>query len=193
MAELTDGLIGHPSALPGQRTLSLIQRGSYCIVFAAETVFIARGMYSNFPNPTMHDQLLIMSLLFLTIYARSGAKTSTHAWTASAETIGSVSYIGVQLYEYERGREFRAILRKFRGYRLLTFAHLSSDCLLSLLPGSHNLSQDRHELIIDSANMDFYLARRRTMPSITNAVKALVAARRQSNTRNADDGDDNAV
>lgn len=46
----------------------------------------------------------------LTLYTKGGGSYGTHNWTASAENIGTVSYVAAQTYELLSNR-----LRKFRG------------------------------------------------------------------------------
>ena len=102
------------------------------------------------------------------------------------------SYVAVQLYERSFDRRFRAIIDDQSHLRTFTFAHLSSDCILRMLPGDAELSIDKKTLTIDSRGLKVYLAfqQPKTIPRILNAVQDLVKGRRvaakRSNTLTMD-------
>lgn len=107
-----------------------------------------------------------------------------HSWVASAANIGLVSYVCVQLYEQFINGQFRGILHTMAAHQTFSFAHLSSDCVLTLLPGSQTLSDDKKMLIIDRVALDTYMDFRspQMLPRILDAVKTLIKARRKRRT-----------
>ncbi|KAJ2967050.1 hypothetical protein NUW54_g13626 [Trametes sanguinea] len=118
----------------------------------------------------------------LAIYNRDGSKNGTHSWSASIDNIGLASYIAVQVYELVHGVQFRAILRRMAPFQTLTFALISSDAFLRVLPGAHSLSTDRKTLILDRSALPVLheLMSPTVVPKVAHAVKELGKLRRKS-------------
>ncbi len=57
-------------------------------------------------------------------------KPGAHSWVSSAESIGSLSYIVVQLFEPAYRRLFRSIHQKYSSMAVSRFAHLPSNSFL---------------------------------------------------------------
>ncbi|KAJ6601654.1 hypothetical protein B0H10DRAFT_1823662, partial [Mycena sp. CBHHK59/15] len=43
----------------------------------------------------------------ITMYSKSGGKAAAHAWTETCTSIGSLSYIAVQMYQHSYRRQFK--------------------------------------------------------------------------------------
>lgn len=67
------------------------------------------------------------------MYSRNGGKTAGHSWVSRAESIGTLSYMVVQLFEQSTSirRTFQRIHRKFASMGLSKFAHLPSNSFLT--------------------------------------------------------------
>ncbi|KAJ7144433.1 hypothetical protein C8R44DRAFT_601320, partial [Mycena epipterygia] len=70
----------------------------------------------------------------ITMYSKNGGKAGAHAWVASCETIGSLSYMVVQLYQQQNRRHFKFTHRSYAAFGTLLFAHLRSNSFLAILP-----------------------------------------------------------
>ncbi|CDO73700.1 hypothetical protein BN946_scf185015.g28 [Trametes cinnabarina] len=130
----------------------------------------------------------------LAVYCRDGSKGGKHVWRESVDKIGLVSYLAVQVYEPVHGVQFRGILRRMAPFQTLTFALISSDVFLRLLPGTHSLSLDQKSLTLDSSLLP--ALQRFTSPAAVSkiilAVNALSKARRKSKEVTSVDDDGNS-
>ncbi|KAI0301414.1 hypothetical protein BC826DRAFT_1102007 [Russula brevipes] len=77
------------------------------------------------------DSELIM-VKVLTMYEKGLGKGANHAWTPSAMSIGSLSYIAVQCYEHARQRQFQPM--ECMATRTMRFTHLPSLAFLCVVP-----------------------------------------------------------
>ena len=50
---------------------------------------------------------MILALLVIAIYAKSGGKNGKHCSITESSNIGAISYIAAQLFEFMHGRQFR--------------------------------------------------------------------------------------
>ncbi len=64
------------------------------------------------------------------MYSKGGGKAGAHSWVSSAESIGSLSYIVVQLFEPAYRRLFQSIHQKYSSMAVSRFAHLPSNSFL---------------------------------------------------------------
>ncbi|KAJ7182103.1 hypothetical protein C8R46DRAFT_1210665 [Mycena filopes] len=72
--------------------------------------------------------------LVITMYSKNGGKAGAHAWVPTCDTIGSLSYLVVQLYQHSYRRQFKFTDRNYPALGTLRFAHLPSNSFLSILP-----------------------------------------------------------
>ncbi|KAJ6478183.1 hypothetical protein C8R45DRAFT_1216427 [Mycena sanguinolenta] len=70
----------------------------------------------------------------ITMYSKNGGKAGAHSWAPTCDTIGSLSYLLVQLYQHSCGRQFKYTNRNYAALGTLRFAHLPSNSFLFLLP-----------------------------------------------------------
>ncbi|KAJ7176665.1 hypothetical protein C8R46DRAFT_889360 [Mycena filopes] len=70
----------------------------------------------------------------ITMYSKNGGKAGAHAWVPTCDTIGSLSYLVVQLYQHSYRRQFKFTDRNYPALGTLRFAHLPSSSFLSILP-----------------------------------------------------------
>lgn len=90
-----------------------------------------------------------------------------------------MSYVVVQLYEQMDGPRFTGV-RETEQFRMLAFAHLSSDCILQRLPGKFELSEDRQLLTIAATDISTLktFGDSAVIKMDLRGVKALIKARR---------------
>jgi hypothetical protein len=68
------------------------------------------------------------------MYSKNGGKAGAHSWVPTCDTIGSLSYMIVQLYQHSYRRQFKFSDRNYAALGTLRFAHLPSNSFLFLLP-----------------------------------------------------------
>jgi hypothetical protein len=68
------------------------------------------------------------------MYSKNGGKAGAHSWVPTCDTIGSLSYLVVQLYQHSYRRQFKFSNRNYAALGTLRFAHLPSNSFLFLLP-----------------------------------------------------------
>lgn len=129
----------------------------------------------------MHNPAAYHITPVLTLYTRGGGKTAVNSWVASVANIGLISYVCVQLFEQVLHRQFRGILHSMAAHQTLSFAHLSSDCIITRLPGTQVLSDDKRTLTVDQVTLTTYLQLHdpTTHRRILDSVKILIKARRK--------------
>ncbi|KAJ7830252.1 hypothetical protein B0H14DRAFT_2173768, partial [Mycena olivaceomarginata] len=69
----------------------------------------------------------------MTMYSKSGGKARTHGWVLTCDTIGSLSYMIVQLHRHSYRRQFKLTDRNYAALETLRFAHLPANSFLALL------------------------------------------------------------
>ncbi|KAJ7473063.1 hypothetical protein B0H11DRAFT_2282601 [Mycena galericulata] len=70
----------------------------------------------------------------ITMYSKNGGKAGAHSWVPTYDTIGSLSYLVVQLHQHSYRRQFKFIDRNDAVLGMLRFAHLPPNSFLSLVP-----------------------------------------------------------
>lgn len=68
------------------------------------------------------------------MYSKNGGKAGAHSWVSTCDTIGSLSYLLVQLYQHSYRRQFKFSNCNYAALGTLRFAHLPSNSFLFLLP-----------------------------------------------------------
>ncbi|KAI0671447.1 hypothetical protein C8Q78DRAFT_1028953 [Trametes maxima] len=161
---LADALVASPNDSSKPQHTILCTTNCYGLVYIDSRIFVGR---------------------VLAIYTRDGSKSGAHCWRATCDHIGLVSYIAVQIYEQLHGLEFRAILRKMAIFQTFSFAHLSADQFLCVLPGTHHLSMDRRTLTLDNANLPLLqsLIQPSVISSLSLVLKDLKRHRRVRNQK----------
>ncbi|KAH7905193.1 hypothetical protein BJ138DRAFT_1130617 [Hygrophoropsis aurantiaca] len=155
LKELTDGLVGRSSPCH-----DLLRTGNYGIILVGQKLHVGR---------------------VLAIYSQGGGKAAgPHSWQSEVNSIGSVSYLAMQVYEYAFHHKFRAIHPQIAFLQAFTFTHLPSDQFLMRLHGSVSLSPDSRILDIGEASFAIYAGLRSRLPSLLVAVKSITEARRKS-------------
>ncbi|KAI0664773.1 hypothetical protein C8Q70DRAFT_904467 [Cubamyces menziesii] len=157
-SQVADALIGKPT----QGSLhSLLGPDTYGLVFLESRLLVGR---------------------VLAVYSRDGGKNGKHSWRPSVDHIGLVSYVAIQVYEPIHSTQFRAILRRMAPYQTFTFALISADLFLRVLPGEHTLSADRRTLTLDTSVLDALqrLQQPTTLTNLSLAIKELGKLRRKS-------------
>ncbi|KAJ7467785.1 hypothetical protein B0H11DRAFT_2306121 [Mycena galericulata] len=90
-----------------------LETGSYGFAMVGSEIFLAR---------------------VITMYSKNGGKAGAHAWVPTCDTIGSLSYIVVQLHQHLYHRQFKFIDRNYAALGTFRFAHLPSNSFLVMLP-----------------------------------------------------------
>ncbi|KAH7912049.1 hypothetical protein BJ138DRAFT_1005353, partial [Hygrophoropsis aurantiaca] len=163
--QLADALVGVPNSQ--QRHHELLVPGNYGIVIVREKLFIGK---------------------VLAIYSQGGGKFGAHSWQPSVKSIGSVSYIAMQIYEYAILQQFRAIHQGTASLQAVTFAHVPSDHFLRRLSGRITLSTDGRSLELEMNLFSVFAELLGKLPAILAAVKSLNVARKQG--KKADTGNE---
>lgn len=73
----------------------------------------------------------------MTLYERGNGKTARHGLVESASSIGLLSYIPVQLWQYHRLRKFKAHFGDTGRLNVCRYAHLSAAQFLYMIPTNH--------------------------------------------------------
>lgn len=129
--------------------------------------------------------------LVLTIYSRADDKNGAHAWVPNVDAIRAVSYIAVQVYEHAVQTEFRAIIRHIAAHQVFSFVHLSSNCVLQLLPDSSSFSLTNQGRTLtttrDTLHVFLRFRPQTVLGSVVVVVQNLVKARRKATGKAADE------
>src|SRR5882762_3857137 len=88
----------------------------------------------------------------MAMYSQSGGKSSTHAWLSDSTSIGAISYLVVQTYEYAYHRNFRTVHQRNATLHVGTYALLPSDRFLRILTATPTLSQDGRTLTVEDTD-----------------------------------------
>jgi hypothetical protein len=110
------------------------------------------------------------------MYSQSGGKGSTHAWLSNSTSIGAISYLIVQIYEYAYHRNFRTVHQRNATLHVGTYALLPSDRFLRILTATPTLSQDGRTLTIEETQIQVFNELWGKLQDVLKAVKAIVAA-----------------
>ncbi|KAH7911038.1 hypothetical protein BJ138DRAFT_1126340 [Hygrophoropsis aurantiaca] len=153
--QLSDALVGVPNSQ--QQHHELLIPGTYGIVVVRERLFIGQ---------------------ILAIYSQGGGKAGAHSWQPSVKSIGSVSYLAMQIYEHMILQQFRAIHQGMAALQAVTFEHLPSDRFLRRLSGRIALSADGRSLELGIEQFSVYAELLGNLPAVLAAIKSLDAARR---------------
>ncbi len=106
----------------------------YGIIYGEDTfgVAIGRGEWT-FPWLEYDIDLNSVTPLVEALYAKSGGKNAKHGSVETSDSIGALSHIAVQVYEYMYGRKFRAIPQATSALQLGQFWMLPPLSFLCLL------------------------------------------------------------
>ncbi|KAJ6536796.1 hypothetical protein B0H10DRAFT_1667697, partial [Mycena sp. CBHHK59/15] len=66
----------------------------------------------------------------LSMYSKNGGKAGAHSWAPTCESIGSLSYIVVQVYEHSFRRQFKITHRRDAALGTVRFSHLPANSFL---------------------------------------------------------------
>ena len=128
------------------------------------------------------SNLLVRANLFavLAIYSQTGGKNGMHAWQSDSTSIGAVSYLAMQTYEYAYHRNFRGVHQSNAVLQVFSFALVPSDCFLRRLNGACHLSLDGRTLTLQDTDTQLFHQLNVKLQDILKAIKALASARRKS-------------
>ena len=115
----------------------------------------------------------------MAMYSQSGGKGSTHAWLSDSTSIGAISYLVVQIYEYAYHRNFRTVHQRNATLHVGMYALLPSDRFLCILTTTPTLSQDGRTLTVEDTQIQVFNELLGKLQDILKAVKAIVAARKK--------------
>ena len=115
----------------------------------------------------------------MAMYSQSRGKGSTHAWLSDSTSIGAISYLVVQIYEYAYHRNFRTVHQRNATLHVGTYALLPSDRFLRILTATPTLSQDGRTLTVEETQIQVFNELRGKLQDVLKAVKAIVAARKK--------------
>ena len=123
------------------------------------------------------------------MYERGGGKTAKHSWVSEADTIGSLSYLPIQVWQYHRQRNFCVACGATMKLNLPRFSHLPAAAFLHYIPSSSIRTVNNGEFLeLDGLFFQQVYTRLQTQkPLIVAAVGKLLARRRQKGTGGDDD------
>ncbi|KAJ7092782.1 hypothetical protein B0H15DRAFT_947610 [Mycena belliarum] len=128
---------------------------------------------------------MIGSQIFLakviTMYSKNGGKAGAHAWVPECDTIGSLSYMVVQLFQHSYRRQFKFTDRNYAALGTLRFAHLPSHSFLALLPQdeSENVQDFRDHLEVGPRSQLIFDELCAEKGALAKAVASLNTVRRK--------------
>jgi len=125
------------------------------------------------------------------MYERGGGKTAKHSWVSEADTIGSLSYLPIQVWQHHRQRNFRAACGATMKLNLPRFSHLPAAAFLHYIPSSSIRSMNNGEFLeLDALLFQQVYTKLQAQKSlIVAAVGQLLARRRRKGTEGGDDDD----
>ena len=100
-------------------------------------------------------------------------------WNERESSIGAISYLIVQTYEYTYHRNFRTVHQRNATLHVGTYALLPSDRFLRILTATPTLSQDGRTLTVEDTQIQVFNELRGKLQDVLKAVKAIVAARKK--------------
>lgn len=155
------------------------------VIFAGK-VMLARGkcfLVRNTSSAKLHA-------IVLSIYKRSGHKTSSHGWTPTASAITSVSYIPVQLYEHFNGRTFHAVPSTLYSLQVKQFALLPSAYFVIITDVEPSRAAHTENVQVSIADASRYYTLSNIEQRINLVIKNINS--RASNTNGNEDGTDSS-
>ena len=126
----------------------------------------------------------------MAMYSQSGGKGSTHAWLSDSTSIGAISYLVVQIYEYAYHCNFRTVHQWNTTLHVGTYALLLSNWFLHILTATPTLSQDGHTLTIEETQIQVFNELWGKLQDVLKAVKAIVAAQKKGQGKSGTVGTD---
>jgi len=113
------------------------------------------------------------------MYSKIGGKTSAHAWVPEASNIGSLSYIGIQTYQYSHLRRFNAVHRDLAALGGYRFEHSPGNSFLALIQTLDAVSNHETHLELDITQMAVYRQLCKEREGLVKAVVSLNTIRRK--------------
>jgi hypothetical protein len=136
-------------------SLRTLSTGSYGLVLHEKDLMVCKGLSIYYTWNTL--QVLTTDwLIVLSVYSKTGGKNGKHAWVETVESIGSVSYLAVQVWQYSHGKSFRTQHMRTSGvnFHIRRFAHLPGYRFLTNLLvtpkiiGNGDLQLENHDYIV---------------------------------------------
>jgi hypothetical protein len=185
LQDLTHAFIGSDTLTPP------LTRGSFTAIVHDGEIRLGKGRFITYTLSNARSSYCTFSVTVLALYSPSGGHAVKHGSVDSVTTIGRLSYVTVQVYKRNSAGLFRARWSSKAGrMQLNTFAHVSPDALLCVLPrgcvemgNSTNLTLHEHEAARFKS-----LSERPVSIELIKATKALAAARRKGGN-GEDNGD----
>lgn len=130
--------------------------------------------------PQINSHNLWLTVLVLALYAKGGGKAGAHAWQSNSNSIGAISYLAMQVYEFTNGH-FRAVHVRNRALQVCSFALVPSDMfLITIPPACVARSSDRRTLILDGEGSSIFSQLSNEVARVGQAAKALKAGRKSA-------------
>jgi hypothetical protein len=131
-----------------------------------------------------------MLLTVLTLYERGGGKVAKHGLVFESSSIGSVSYIPMQIWKHHHQSKFRAACGPTRKLNLPRYAHVPAAAFLHIIPNTMVKEAEGGEFLELSRlfNEDVYVKLSREKAKIMEAVRKLVGTRRNDDADVASQG-----
>ncbi|KAF8959326.1 hypothetical protein BDZ97DRAFT_1923016 [Flammula alnicola] len=135
----------------------------------------------------VENELMIGKVL--TLYERGGGKTAKHGLVSESSSVGSVSYLPIQIWQHHRQQRFRAACGATRKLNLPRYAHLPAAAFLYFIPdGSIKVLEEGAMIELAAKFFDeIYIKLFRQKVKITLAVKKLLVTRKKKNTDEDED------
>lgn len=119
---------------------------------------------------------------------KGGGKNGRYGSVDDTSTIGAVSYIGVQVFEYRFSRQFRPITKGTATYQTVQYAQLPSHGFLCLLTAPPR--EQMGNLAIDSVDGKIFKELLDNSIKLREAVKMFRKRTKKGDSAECDDDDD---
>jgi hypothetical protein len=114
------------------------------------------------------------------MYSASGGKAVRHGWVGSATNIAILSYLLVQTFEHRWASSFNGHHGNCLALSTLSFAHISSDMVLTTIPPSSCILGEGYRTVeVDAPSMMVFNELHRCLPAIREARNELARRRRK--------------
>lgn len=123
------------------------------------------------------------------MYERGGGKTAYHSWISESDSVGSVSYLPIQVWQHHRQRMFRVSCGPTMRLNVPRYAHLPAAAFLHYIPTQSIRLVNNGDFIELAAKFfdDVYSKLDVQKELVVAAVKRLLVTRKKDNNNNSED------
>ncbi|KAF9558404.1 hypothetical protein CPC08DRAFT_559343 [Agrocybe pediades] len=132
-----------------------------------------------------------MNFTVITLYERGGGKAAKHCLVFETSSIGSLSYISVQIWQFHRQKRFRAQCCQTAKLNSPRFAHLPAAACLYLIPNTcvKDVNNAEYLELSEALFRDVYTPIASQKPALIRVVKKLLETGKGKGKTATGDGD----